>query len=323
MSRIVAKRPVLRHFLHTIEEATSRAATAPFSSAAMKPSTFPPLLSVLAMGSALLLAGCASPGSPVVSTASSSTATELPVPPGSDDFPRRETAVLPQGTFPRLEALRAMRTGMGKDQVQNLLGSPHFSEGPFGVREWNYIFHFRTGAGPAYVTCQYMARFNQDAQTSGLYWNDADCAMLVVPPDVKAVAVVAAPAPAHRVILDTDRLFAPGGGSPADLLRPGRAKIEDLAIEIKRNFARLRHVVVRDHTDRLGAGTHKASLSQERADTVRGILIEQGVDGRLVRATGMQDSEPLVQCAKVTGTRARTACLRPNRRMEIEVAEGP
>lgn len=289
----------------------------------MTPSTFPPLLSALAMSSVLLLAGCASQGVPVVSTASSSTATELPPPPRNDDFPKRENAVQPQGTFPRLEALRAMRTGMGKDQVRNLLGSPHFSEGPFGVREWNYIFHFRTGAGPEYVTCQYMARFNQNAQTSGLYWNDADCAMLVVPPEVKAVAAVAAPAPRHRVVLDTDRLFTPGGGSPADLLPSGRAKLEDLAIEIKRNFGRLRHVAVKGHTDRLAAGTRKASLSQERADTVRRLLVEQGIDGRLVRATGMQDSEPLVQCAKATGTRVPTGCLRPNRRMEIEVAGEP
>jgi len=289
----------------------------------MTPSTFPPLLLALAMTSALLLAGCASQGAPVVSKASSSTATELPAPPRNEDFPKQENAVWPQGTFPRVEALRAMRTGMGKDQVRNLLGSPHFSEGPFGVREWNYIFHFRTGAGPEYVTCQYMARFNQNAQTSGLYWNDADCAMLVVPPEVKAVAVVAAPAPTHRVILDTDRLFAQGRGSPADLLPSGRAKLEDLAIEIKRNFGRLRHVAVKGHTDRLGAGTRKASLSQERADTVRRLLVEQGIDGRLVRATGMQDSEPLVQCAKATGTRALTSCVRPNRRVEIEVAGEP
>ena len=289
----------------------------------MTPSTFPLLLSALAMSSALLLAGCASQGAPVVSAASSSGGAALPAPPGREDFPKRETAVWPQGTFPRLEALRAMRTGMGKDQVRNLLGSPHFSEGPFGVREWNYIFHFRTGKGPEYVTCQYMARFNQNAQTSGLYWHDADCAMLAVPPEVKVVAMAAAPAPTHRVILDTDRLFAPGGGSPADLLPPGRAKLEGLAIEIKRNFGRLRHVAVKGYTDRLGAGTHKASLSQERADTVRELLAEQGIDGKLIRATGMQDNEPMVQCANVAGNRALTACLRPNRRMEIEVAGEP
>lgn len=272
---------------------------------------------------AFALGGCAGPSHTISPETQANAARENPPTPKDEDFPALDSAKWSQGTFPSIEALRAMRTGMGKDQVRNLLGSPHFSEGPFGVREWNYIFHFRTGAGPEYVTCQYMARFNQNAQTSGLYWNDADCAMLVVPPEVKAVAAVAAPAPTHRVVLDTDRLFTPGGGSPADLLPSGRAKLEDLAIEIKRNFGRLRHVAVKGHTDRLAAGTRKASLSQERADTVRRLLVEQGIDGRLVRATGMQDSEPLVQCAKATGTRALTGCLRPNRRMEIEVAGEP
>ncbi|MGK6310018.1 hypothetical protein [Variovorax sp. DT-64] len=53
------------------------------------------------------------------------------------------------------------------------------SEGLWGVREWNYIFQFRTGSGPEYITCQYMVRFNDDVVTNGLYWNKPECAALV------------------------------------------------------------------------------------------------------------------------------------------------
>ena len=45
------------------------------------------------------------------------------------------------------EQLRRIAPGMTKNQVRELISYPHFSEGLFGPREWNYIFNFRTGKG--------------------------------------------------------------------------------------------------------------------------------------------------------------------------------
>ena len=152
----------------------------------------------LAAATVALLAGCAGPGPsyPVTPEGHARAASETPAAPAEQDFPAVDSAKWQQGTFASIEALRAMRTGMGKDQVRNLLSWPHFSEGMFDVREWNYIFHFRTGAGPDYITCQYMVRFNQDVLTTGGYWKGRGCADMVKPAVVAPVLVPAPPAAA-------------------------------------------------------------------------------------------------------------------------------
>lgn len=81
-----------------------------------------------------------------------------------------------EGTFPNLDNLRAIEPGLGKDQLRALVGSPHFQEGLFGVREWDYVFHFRSGAGNAFVTCQYKVLFDRDAHARSFYWSPQACA---------------------------------------------------------------------------------------------------------------------------------------------------
>jgi OOP family OmpA-OmpF porin len=150
---------------------------------------------VVATGATLALMGCAGPGRSIDPDAQNRAASTPSSPPAAEDFPAVGSAKWKEGAFPSLEALRAMRTGMGKDQVRQLLSWPHFSEGLSGVRTWNYIFHFRTGIGPEYITCQYMVRFNDDVLTSGMYWNRPECAQRVEPPAVTPApgATTAAP----------------------------------------------------------------------------------------------------------------------------------
>jgi outer membrane protein OmpA-like peptidoglycan-associated protein len=267
------------------------------------------------------LAGCASHA--ISPEAQANAARENPTPPKDDEFPALSSAAWPQGTFPSLEALRAMRTGMGKDQVRELLSWPHFSEGMAGVREWNYIFHFRTGAGPEYSTCQYMVRFNKDVLTNGMYWKGANCAALVNPTAATPVARPAAlPASAARkVTLGADGLFRFDGSSLADLLPEGRRKLDALAGDIKSSVKSLDAVKVTGHTDRLGSNAYNNALSLARANTVRDYLVQTGVAAQNVQVQGKGESEPKVQCAQ-TARAALIDCLAPNRRVEIEVFGG-
>lgn len=283
----------------------------------------PPLLALVCV---LLLSGCASPGSSIAPQAQASAAKDMPAPPEADDFPKLDAARWKQGAFPSLEAVRKMRTGMGKDQVRDLLGSPHFSEGLAGVREWNYIFHFRTGKGPEFVTCQYMVRYNGDGLTQGMYWKDPDCAMLVDPSQAKPIPVaVLAPASApakasQKMTLGADGLFRFDGGALGDLMPEGRAKIERLAADIKRNFVRVRSITVTGHTDRLGSASYNEALSLARANTVRELLAQQGIDRDAIRTLGMGPRQPVVQCPGTTKKPTLVSCLQPNRRVDIEVA---
>ena len=278
---------------------------------------------IAACVSALVTVGCAAPSHTITPEMQTRAAAANPTPPKDTDFPALGSATWQQGSFPRLEALRAMRTGMGKDQVRELLNFPHFSEGLGGVREWNYIFHFRTGAGPEYITCQYMVRFNADVLTSGMYWKGPGCAALLAPTVAIAnppAPIVPPPAPAvvaAKTTLGADGLFRFDRSTEADLLPDGRTRVQKLASELRgQSFDR---IVVIGHTDRLGSTAYNDALSLARAQTVRHLLVQNGVDAARVRAEGKGERQPVSQCVGTARTTELIACLQPDRRVEIEV----
>ncbi|RZJ15259.1 MAG: outer membrane protein assembly factor BamE [Haliea sp.] len=253
------------------------------------------------------------------------------------NFPDPGSAFWKQGAFPSVEALRTMGTGMGKDQVRLLLGHPHFNEGLGGAREWNYLFHLRTGRGSDYVTCQYLVRFDEQMLSSGMYWKGKDCASYLRPVTLPAAAPLAlapapAPAPAapvaqvpppsaptpQRFTLAADGLFLFNGASEKDLLPEGRARVAQLAAEMMRNRT-IQSVQVVGHTDRLGSEAYNLKLSQARAQTVRGLLVRHGVASQLITSRGAGESQPLSDCKGTRADAALIACLQPDRRVDIEV----
>lgn len=269
---------------------------------------------------ALMAGGCASPSYTITPEMQARAASENPVPPKDEDFPALNSAKWQQGAFPSLEALRVMRAGLGKDQVRELLGFPHFSEGLGGVREWNYIFHFRTGAGPEYITCQYMVRFNADVLTNGMYWKGPGCADLLkpLPAAAKPVATVPPVGVSIKTTLGADSLFRFDGRALADLLPEGRRKLDALASDIKAGIRSVDAIKVTGHADRLGSNAYNQALSLARANTVRDYLAQAGVPARTMQVQGKGESEPKVHCAQTKRTEL-VDCLAPNRRVEIEV----
>jgi len=89
------------------------------------------------------------------------------------NFPDPGSAYLQEGSFVSLENLRNVAPGLTKNQVRELLGAPHFSEGVFGVKVWNYIFHFRRNGEVA--TCQYQVQYDDDKLLRSTYWNRPEC----------------------------------------------------------------------------------------------------------------------------------------------------
>ena len=108
------------------------------------------------------------------------------VDPSAVSFPSPESAWMKDGIFVNLDNLRQMIPGMTKPQVYDLLGPPHFDEGVFGVRVWNYLFNFRTGNGNDFIRCQYQLRFDATMRTEAGYWNRRECAEMVYPRPVAA-----------------------------------------------------------------------------------------------------------------------------------------
>ncbi|VEI45321.1 lipoprotein [Actinobacillus equuli] len=44
---------------------------------------------------------------------------------------------------------------MNKDQLYNLIGRPHFEEGLYGVREWDYAFNYRETVNTKFVNTKF------------------------------------------------------------------------------------------------------------------------------------------------------------------------
>ena len=251
-----------------------------------------------------------------------SSATKVSADGATDDprWPKPEASTFNKhkGIFPDPSSLAQVKAGVTKDQLYYLLGRPHYNEGFFGVREWNYLFHFHTpGQGTNGVTtCQFKVLFDKDKIAQNFYWNPVDPSTATCPP--AAPAPKAAPVGTQRYTMNGDALFAFNRSGAGDLLSGARSELDNLASRISK-FDRLSSVVVVGHTDYIGSDDYNQALSQRRAETVANYLSNRGVPASVISAQGAGESQPVVQCSEKLGRKELIACLQPNRRVEIQV----
>ena len=220
------------------------------------------------------------------------------------------------GTFPTLANLRQLKPGLNKPQVSDLIGYPHFSEGVWGVREWNYVFNFRKPGSDEVTVCQYKVLFDENKLARSFYWKPEACAALLDEP--KPAVAPAAPVASKPRVLSADALFA---FDKSELSPAGRRTVDDLAAELRGQGDSLRSVRIAGYTDRLGSDAYNQDLSQRRAESVKAELVRSGVPAGLITAEGFGKADQVKDCPD--GKRAELiACLAPNRRVEIKVDSG-
>lgn len=218
------------------------------------------------------------------------------------------------GTFPEIDHLRELHAGLNKQQISQLIGWPHFEEGIWGVREWNYVFNFRDAGSGQVTVCQFKILFDHDKLARGFYWKPEDCARYMNPPPPAPVAK----AEPQETTLSTDALFAFDRYSLKDITDGGRAQLDALAARLLDEKDRIAHISVVGYTDRLGSDDYNQVLSQRRADTVAQYLVAKGVPQDVIGAEGRGKAEPVVQCADQARSKL-IACLAPNRRVVVRV----
>lgn len=265
------------------------------------------LLRSLALGLAVLLfSACASGGRPQSAAPEQDAAT----------FPDPARATMKGGMFVDLDNLRLFARGMSKGQLYSLLGTPHFNEGMWGVREWNYLFNFRSNPNGDFFTCQFQVQFDGKGIAQAGYWKPQECAALVQP--TAPATAVAEPMPAEPVRLSADALFAFDSDRLTDA---GRGSVDALLQQV-RSASQVQTIVVTGYTDRIGSDSYNLALSQRRADAVRDVLVQGGVAAAAITATGRGNAQPLVQCDQ-RRRQALIDCLAPNRRVEISGVARP
>ena len=229
-------------------------------------------------------------------------------------FPDPARATMPEGTFVNLANLRNVKPGLTKDQVYRLLGAPHFNEGVFHVRKWNYLFDFRDPVTGKVRQCQYQIDFDDRNRSTAEHWKPDSCRAVLdrpVPPPV-AEAPEPAPMPARPIRLSTDTMFA---FDHADISRAGRQRLDQLLQQVNA-ASQVQDIRVTGYTDRLGSASYNADLSRRRADAVRRYLVSRGVASNAIEVRGLGETHPLVQCPGKRGA-SLIRCLAPNRRVEL------
>ncbi len=194
------------------------------------------------------------------------------------------------GSWPNWDNVRMIEKGMNKDQLYNLIGRPHFAEGLFGIREWDYVFNYRENG--EHNVCQYKILFNSNMNAQNFYWYPNGCNGN------------------SSYSLTADFLF---DFDKDTLTVKGREVVDKVAAQLKESKAQ--EVKVAGYTDRLGSKVYNMDLSQRRADRVKNRLIEQGIDVQ-INAVGYGEAHQVQACNNVKSSQL-ISCLRPNRRVEI------
>lgn len=171
----------------------------------------------------------------------------------------------------------------------------------------------RTVVRSGFGLCWHTGFWTPDMATEG-------CGLTKV---AEAVAPVAVPErPASVVIaLQSDTLFA----FDTSVIRDeGKQELDSDVIGKMKVYAQIERVLVTGHADRIGADAYNMQLSQRRADAVKGYLIEQGIDAARVETAAKGEAEPVVACDEVQGgssggNRELVECLKPNRRVMVEI----
>ena len=257
--------------------------------------------------SSVLLAGCSMTHSNISSDS-------------NDDeevsFPDPAHATMPEGIFVNIENLRKVAPDVTKDQLYNLLGGPHFSEGVFGVRRWNYIFDFRRQNGD-HFSCQYQVDFDKNDRAKAFYWKPESCKSVLTTPAVAAAPIPLA-LPKEPIRLSTDALF---DFDHSNLTAQGRSQLSKLLQQVQ-SASHIENILVAGYTDRIGGDRYNQTLSERRAESVRNYLIDGGVSPSAVRVEGHGKANPLVECSD-SNRKALIACLAPNRRVELSGMSQP
>ncbi|MFM2345042.1 MAG: hypothetical protein RLZZ210_1655 [Pseudomonadota bacterium] len=253
-------------------------------------------------------------------------------------FPEIKNSWMPEGDFVNVDNLRKVAPGLSKDQLYKLISRPHFSEGIFAPKVWNYIFNFRTGTGADYVTCQYQIKFDDKEIVKSTHWKDGACANFLVMPAPQVIKEITREVPTEfdmsKIPMPSTQNFAIAGDvlfsfnkhNLSDLRNEGRIELDKIAEKIKA-YKTVDLIRVIGHTDPLSSSEYNFTLSYKRAQTVKKHLIAAGLDGNVIQTRGAGETElvkTLEECgssskAKASSKSSLAECLLPNRRVEIEV----
>lgn len=191
----------------------------------------------------------------------------------SRNYPDADKARRKGGAFVLPAAILNVVPGMTKSQVYTLLDVPHFNEGLFGEKKWDYVFNLYTGTGNDYVTCQFQVIYRK-GRVENTYWKDQACADLTNPKasvsTVKVEKIVYGDGATSK---SAYAFYFPFDSSQVDVANSSQAN--EIASTI--NAGNYNNISVVGMTDTSGTDQYNYGLAMRRAQSVAGSLRRAGV----------------------------------------------
>lgn len=225
-----------------------------------------------------------------------------------------EHSHLPRGDLVDLNNLQQIRAGMSKDQVRRLLGSPNLDERQPDIDQWSYIFNRHADEGAGYLACLYQVRYggkDEGHRVKSMRWGSPDCSVWAIRRSGIDGAVL------RRFSLWVEVLFPSARHGSGDILPDGLEELSELVGAL--GASKVATIRVVGHADRMGSQEDNQTLSERRANTVRGLLIDNGLPAEGLLIEGAGEVDPVKQCEDVLPQADLVACLQSNRRVEVLV----
>lgn len=117
--------------------------------------------------------------------------------------------------------------------------------------------------------------------------------------------------------LSSDLLFNFASASSADISSQGHAAIQQFAHLLKRSGKSDQHIIVTGFTDPIGDNESNLKLGQRRADTIKKLLVDNGLSSDNIQTQSMGESQVSKQCSGAL--KQQKACYATERRVVISV----
>lgn len=254
-------------------------------------------LVVLAVVGMLFLQGCVMKSSTKVPKNGIMTKDEV-------TFPDPKKSIYKKALNVNLENIRKIETGMSKDEIRKLIGTPHFAAGLAYVVEWDYLFNLKEKAGDSDLICQYKVVFDFDTyEAASLFWKDQVCEDFINSKDKK-----------RSFKSSKNFLF---DFASADLKQDGKKEIANLVSKFGKD--QIKEILIIGHADLIGSEKSNLSLSQKRAISAKNEFVKNGISKSKIETLGVGERKPVKECDLKLPKNKLIKCLAPNRRVDVDI----
>ncbi|WP_267523035.1 OmpA family protein [Campylobacter sp. MG1] len=213
-------------------------------------------------------------------------------------WPKIDSAWIKGGTYPNIENLKKIKKDMTKDQIYALISHPHYSEGMFSPVEWDYLFNFISSDNNI-IQCQYKIIFDKNKKAQSFFYKPKNCIELIEKKDNKIMQEKEI-----ELLFDFDKF---------DIKNDEIKKLKKFVSNIDKDTT----IYVRAHTDYFGSDYYNLTLAESRAKSVENELLKLGYKKIKINIIG--EREQVKICANVDKKEQQVKCLKPNRRVTIEI----